>query len=254
MNLFDLSGKVAVVTGGNSGIGRGMAMGLAEAGATVVIAARDDEKSQRVAAEIEAASGRALPVHVDVTDAVAISKMVDQVLSELGRIDILINNAGTNIRQLPQDTEIEAWRTVIETNLTSALLCSQAVYPAMKAAGGGKIINNGSMASIFGFAQGVAYAAAKGGVVQLTKSLAVAWAEDNIQVNCLLPGWVDTPLTIGARRDIPGLHDKVVARCPAGRWGTTEDFAGIAVFLAGAGSDYITGTAIPVDGGYSCAI
>jgi 2-deoxy-D-gluconate 3-dehydrogenase len=140
---------------------------------------------------------------------------------------------------------------VIQTNLTSAFLCSQAVYPAMKAAGGGKIINIGSMMSIFGASFAPAYAASKGGIVQFTRSCAVAWAADNIQANAVLPGWIDTDLTKRARNEIDGLHDRVLARTPAARWGAIGDFAGIAVFLASPASDFVTGTAIPVDGGYS---
>ena len=254
MQQFDLSNKVAIITGANSGIGRGMADGLAQAGATVVIAARTQEKSAQAVREIEAAGGRAQAVETDVTAPADIERMVTRVLSDRGRIDILVNNAGTNVREMPEDVALETWRMILDTNLTSTMLCSQAVYPAMKDGGGGKIITNGSMAAIFGFAQATAYGASKGGVVQVTKSLAVAWAKDNIQVNCILPGWVDTPLTVVARRDIPGLYDKVLARCPAGRWGKIDDFAGIAVFLASNASDYVTGTAIAVDGGYSAAI
>jgi 2-deoxy-D-gluconate 3-dehydrogenase len=140
---------------------------------------------------------------------------------------------------------------VLDTNLTGALFCAQAAYPAMKQAGAGKIINIGSMYSIFGTSYGAAYAASKGALVQLTKSLAIAWANDNIQVNAVLPGWIDTELTRGARRHVAELHDRVLARTPAGRWGVPEDLAGIAVFLAAPASDFVTGAAIPVDGGYS---
>ncbi len=171
--------------------------------------------------------------------------MVERVTSELGRIDILVNNAGINIRKPPHALEIEEWDSVIHTNLTSAFLCSQAVYPAMKAAGGGKIINIGSMMSIFGASFAPAYAASKGGIVQFTRSCACAWAADNIQANAVLPGWIDTDLTKGARQQIDGLHDKVLARTPAARWGAIADFAGIAVFLSSAASDFVTGTAIP---------
>lgn len=143
------------------------------------------------------------------------------------------------------------WHTVLETNLTSAFVCSQAAYPEMKRVGGGKIINIGSMMSIFGASFATPYAASKGGIVQMTKALATAWAKENIQVNAVLPGWIDTELTRGARRDVPGLHERVLERTPAGRWGDTKDFAGIAVFLSSSASDFITGTAIPVDGGYS---
>jgi 2-deoxy-D-gluconate 3-dehydrogenase len=143
------------------------------------------------------------------------------------------------------------WRQVLDTNLTSAFLMSRAAYPIMKAQGGGKIINIGSMMSIFGASFTPAYAASKGGIVQLTKALASAWARDNIQVNAVLPGWIDTELTIEARRQVAGLHERVLARTPADRWGVIDDMAGIAVFLASAASDFVTGTAIPVDGGYS---
>jgi 2-deoxy-D-gluconate 3-dehydrogenase len=251
MKRFDLSGKVAIVTGGNGGIGLGMARGLAQAGAAVAIAARNAAKSAQAVKELEALGGRALAVQVDVADEASVHAMVRTVAEKLGRLDILVNNAGTNIRKPPQDLSAADWHAVMDTNLTSAFLCCKAAYPEMKKAGAGKILNNGSMMSIFGGSLQSAYAASKGGMVQLTKSLAVAWAKDNIQVNCFLPGWVDTELTQGARKAIPGLNEKVLARCPAGRWGSGEDFAGIAVFLAGPASDFITGTAIPVDGGYS---
>ncbi len=172
-------------------------------------------------------------------------------MRELGRIDILVNNAGINIRKAPQALDIAEWDSVIKTNLTSAFLCSQAVYPAMKAAGGGKIINIGSMMSIFGASFAPAYAASKGGIVQFTRSCACAWAADNIQANAVLPGWIDTELTRRAREQIDGLHDRVLARTPTARWGASTDFAGIAVFLASRASDFVTGTAIPVDGGFS---
>jgi 2-deoxy-D-gluconate 3-dehydrogenase len=139
----------------------------------------------------------------------------------------------------------------MDTNLTGAFLCAQAAYPAMKQAGGGKIINIGSMMSLFGAPYATPYAASKGGIVQMTKALATAWATDNIQVNAVLPGWIDTDLTRRARQEVPGLHERVLARTPAGRWGTPEDHAGIAVFLASPAAGFITGTAIPVDGGFS---
>jgi 2-deoxy-D-gluconate 3-dehydrogenase len=177
--------------------------------------------------------------------------MVKTVASKLGRIDILVNNAGMNVRKQPEDLALTEWHQVIDTNLTSAFICSQAVYPEMKKIGGGKILNNGSMASIFGLPFAPAYSASKGGMVQLTRSLATAWAKDNIQVNCFLPGWIDTELTQGARQQVPGLHERVLARTPTARWGHIDDFAGIAVFLASPASDFVTGTAIPVDGGFS---
>jgi 2-dehydro-3-deoxy-D-gluconate 5-dehydrogenase len=249
--LFDLGGKVAIVTGGNGGIGLGMARGLAEAGADVVIVGRNEAKSLAAVDDIKQRGARAISVVADVTDKATVAEMAELVRRELGRIDILVNNAGINIRKPPHALEIEEWDSVIKTNLTSAFLCSQAVYPAMKAAGGGKIINIGSMMSIFGASFTPAYAASKGGIVQFTRSCACAWAADNIQANAVLPGWIDTDLTKRARAEIEGLHDKVLARTPAARWGAIADFAGVAVFLASSASDFLTGTAIPVDGGFS---
>jgi len=249
--LFDLTGKVAIVTGGNGGIGLGMARGLAEAGADIAVVGRDEAKSIAAVADLKQFGVKAISVTCDVTDKSAVTDMVARTVRELGRIDILVNNAGINIRKPPQALDLEEWDSVIRTNLTSAFLCSQAVYPAMKQAGGGKIINIGSMMSIFGASFAPAYAASKGGIVQFTRSCAVAWAADNIQANAVLPGWIDTDLTKRAREQIDGLHDRVLARTPAARWGETADFAGVAVFLSSAASDFVTGTAIPVDGGFS---
>jgi 2-dehydro-3-deoxy-D-gluconate 5-dehydrogenase len=248
---FDLRGKVAIVTGGNGGIGLGMARGLAEAGADIAIVGRNEAKSMAAAADLARSGVKAISVVADVTDTSAVAAMVERTARELGRIDILVNNAGINIRKAPHALSLEEWDSVIKTNLTSAFLCSQAAYPAMKASGGGKVINIGSMMSIFGASFAPAYAASKGGIVQFTRSCAVAWAPDNIQVNAVLPGWIDTELTQRAREQIDGLHDKVLARTPAARWGAIGDFAGIAVFLSSAASNFVTGTAIPVDGGFS---
>jgi 2-deoxy-D-gluconate 3-dehydrogenase len=249
--MFDLKGRVAVVTGGNGGIGLGMAKGLASAGARVAIAARNQEKSRAAVEELTRLGGEAIAVTVDVADEASVEAAVRSVLDRLGRLDILVNNAGMNIRKPPQEYTLVEWRSVLDTNLTSVFLCSRAAYPVMKAAGGGKIINIGSMMSIFGASFAAAYAASKGGIVQLTKALASAWARDNIQVNAVLPGWIDTELTRNARRQVEGLHESVLRRTPAGRWGGMDDMAGVAVFLAAPASDFVTGTAIPVDGGYA---
>jgi 2-deoxy-D-gluconate 3-dehydrogenase len=249
--MFDLKGKVAIVTGGNGGIGLGMARGLAKAGARVVIAARNKEKSSAAVRELQALGAGALAVGVDVTQEKSVDAMVGETVKQCGGLDILVNNAGINIRKPAQDLSLEEWRQVLDTNLTSAFLCSRSAYPHMKRGGAGKIINIGSMLSIFGAAFAPAYGASKGGIVQLTKSLATAWARDNIQVNAVLPGWVDTDLTREARKVIQGLNERVLAGTPAGRWGGIDDFGGIAVFLASSASDFLTGTAIPLDGGYS---
>ncbi len=251
MGPFDLGGRVAVVTGGNGGIGLGMARGLARAGASVAVAARNRDKSRRAVAELEGLGAAAAAFEADVADEAAVAGLVRAVIARFGRVDVLVNNAGINIRKPLQDLALDEWRRVLDTNLTSAFLVSRAVYPLMKAQGGGKIINIGSMMSIFGTAFVPAYGASKGGIVQLTRALAAGWARDNIQVNAVLPGWIDTDLTAEARAQIPGLNENVLARTPARRWGTIEDMAGIAVFLSSPASDFVTGTAIPVDGGYS---
>ena len=246
MDLFDLKGKAALVTGGNGGIGLGMAGGLARAGAKVAIAGRDAAKNAKAAKEIGA-----IVVAADITDEKACRGMLDEAARRLGRLDILVNNAGINVRKTPQEYTLEEWKLVLDTNLTSAFVASQAAYLHMRRAGAGKIINIGSMMSIFGASFVAPYGASKGGIVQLTRALACAWARDNIQVNAVLPGWIDTNLTRRAREEVKGLHERVIARTPAGRWGEPDDMGGIAVFLASRASDFVTGTAIPVDGGYS---
>ena len=247
MNLFDLRGKAALVTGGNGGIGLGMAQGLAAAGARVAIAGRDPEKNSQA---LKAVSG-AIALQADVRDEKSCRAMVEDAAKRLGRLDILVNNAGINVRKQPQEYSIEEWKLVMDTNLTSAFVASQTAYAHMKNASGGKIVNIGSMMSIFGASFTTPYAASKGGIVQMTRALATAWARDNIQVNAVLPGWINTALTRGAREQVKGLNENVLRRTPAGRWGEPQDLAGIAIFLCSPASDFITGTAIPVDGGYS---
>jgi len=251
MKLFDLTGRVAIVTGGNGGIGLGMARGLAEAGAAVAVAGRDQAKNAAAVDALRGVGAEAIAIEGDLADPAASGAIVAAAVARFGRLDILVNNAGINIRKQPQDYALAEWNQILATNLTSAFLCAQASYPEMRKAGGGKIVNIGSMMSIFGASFTTAYAASKGGIVQMTKSLATAWAKDNIQVNAVLPGWIDTALTRRAREQVEGLHERVLARTPAGRWGLPEDHAGIAVFLASRASDFVTGTAIPVDGGYS---
>src|SRR5262245_44378535 len=251
MNLFDLSGRIAIVTGGNGGIGLGMAEGLASAGAIVVLAGRNVKKGDAAVQRIAQAGGKAEFAKVDVTSEASCRALIDAAAALHGGLNILVNNAGTNIRKTPEKLSATEWHTVIDTNLTSAFICTHAAYAHMKKAGRGKIINIGSMMSIFGTGFAPAYAASKGGIVQFTRACATAWAKENIQVNAVLPGWIDTDLTRDARREVAGLNQQVLARTPAGRWGDPRDFAGIAVFLASAASDFVTGAAIPVDGGYS---
>ena len=251
MKLFDLSGRVALVTGGNGGIGLGMAEGLAEAGAAVMVAGRNKMKNESAVAALQKLGAKAAAIEVDVTREADCRAMVDATVAKFGGLHILVNNAGTNIRKQPEEVSLAEWRTVMDTNLTSAFMASQAAFPAMTKAGFGKIISIGSMMSIFAAPFSPAYGASKGGIVQFTKSLATAWAKHNIQANAVLPGWIDTELTRGARKQVEGLHERVLARTPAARWGDIRDFAGTAVFLASAASDFVTGAVIAVDGGYS---
>jgi 2-deoxy-D-gluconate 3-dehydrogenase len=249
--MFDLTDKIALVTGGNGGIGLGMARGIGQAGATVIIVGRNAEKSAAALRELQSLGVRAQALPADVTDEAAVQRLFAEVENRHGRLDILVNNAGSTVRKPPQDFTLQEWNAVMDVNLTSAFLCSRAAYPLMMKAGGGKVINIGSIMSIFGAPYAPAYCASKGGIVQFTRSLATAWAKDRIQANTVLPGWIDTELTLGARAQVPGLNERILARTPAGRWGQPQDLAGIAVFLASAASDFVTGTAIPVDGGYS---
>jgi 2-deoxy-D-gluconate 3-dehydrogenase len=250
--IFDLTGRVALVTGGNGGIGLGMAEGLADAGARLVISGRRQDKARAALARLKALSGEPLFIDADIgAGASACDALVSEALEKCGRIDILVNNAGMNIRKRPEALTPDDWHSILDVNLTSAFLCAQAVYPAMARQGGGKIINVASIYAQFGAPHVAAYSASKGGMVQLTMSLATAWAAQNIQVNAVLPGWIDTELTTAAREEVPDLHAAVLARTPAGRWGTPADLAGVAVFLAAPASDFVTGAALLVDGGYS---
>ena len=250
-NPFDLTGKVAVVTGGNGGLGLGIAMGLAEAGANIVIAARSVEKTAQALENIRALGVEAHGITVDVTQEPAIQRMVTNTMDHMGSLDILVNNSGIAIRGLPEDLTGVQWDSVLDVNLRSAFLASREAYTQMCRTGGGKIINVGSMYSIFGSDWGAPYAASKGGLVQLTKSLAVAWAKDNIQVNAILPGWFLSDLTRGIPEADPSRYDNINLRIPTGRWGEPSELGGAAVFLSSSASDYVTGSTLAVDGGYS---
>lgn len=251
--LFDLTGKVAVVTGGNGGIGLGIATGLAGAGANIVIAARSVEKTAQALENIRALGVEAHGITVDVTQEPAIQRIVTSTIDHMGRLDILVNNSGIAVRAQPQELTAAQWDSVVDVNLRAAFLASKAAYAQMVKAGGGKVINVGSMYSIFGSDWGAPYAASKGGLVQLTKSLAVAWAKDNIQVNAVLPGWIVTDLTRGIQDADPNRYDNISRRIPTGRWGEPSELAGAAVFLASTASDYVTGATLAIDGGYSSA-
>jgi 2-dehydro-3-deoxy-D-gluconate 5-dehydrogenase len=248
--LFDLTGQVAVVTGGNGGIGRGIALGLAEAGAAVAIFGRNDEKNKQVLSELQATGVPSIAVKVDVTDRAGLEPALRQVQSELGRISILVNNAGNVslsggiLNEKPED-----WDNVIETQLNAVFLLSKLAAKSMLAQKSGKIINIGSMYSFFGSGLIPSYSAAKGAIIQLTKSMAIELAPHNIQVNAIAPGWIETEMTAPVKT-MP-LNDEILARTPAGRWGRAEEIAGTAVYLASQASGFVTGTTVRVDGGYA---
>jgi len=250
-NLFDLHGKTALITGGNGGIGLGIAKGFAQSGANVAIAGRNTVKTEEVVANLSEQNTSAIGIEVDVADEKSVDNMITNTLENFGQIDILVNNAGIGIRNLPHEYNLEDWNKVIDINLTGAFLCSKAVYPNMKTRGSGKIINIGSMTSIFGLDWAIAYASSKGGIVQLTKTLAVSWAKDGIQANSILPGWIHTDLTQGIKDNYKDRYNHILSRIPENRWGEPADLSGTAIFLASDASNYVTGVSIPVDGGYT---
>ncbi len=250
---MSLKGKVAVVTGGNGGIGLGFATGLAQAGADIAIWARNIEKSEAVVKKLKSLGVNAKAFNVDVADKNQINNGMIDTEKEFGGVDILVANAGINIRKAPENYLPDEVDQIIKVNLTGVFDCCQAVYPSMKKRGGGKIITIGSLTSVFGFGIAPIYSATKGAVVQLTMSLANAWGRDNIQVNSVLPGWIKTELT-EQTRSLPDFVNRVLDRTPAGRWGEPTDFAGIAKFLGSSDSDFITGVAIPVDGGFTSTL
>jgi len=251
--LFDLSGRVAIVTGGNGGIGRGIALGFAQAGAAVAIFGRNEDKNAKVLAELNEAGADATAVTIDLTDRASLEPAVRHVEAELGPTDILVNNAGIVSLSggILQETP-ESWDEVLETQLTSVFLLSKLAAASMAARKRGKIINIGSMYSYFGSGIIPSYSAAKGAIIQLTKSMAIELAPHGIQVNAIAPGWIETDMTAPVRSaDLKAMHDEIIARTPAGRWGLPEEMAGPAVFLASSASDFVTGETIRVDGGYA---
>ena len=250
---FDLAGRVALVTGGNRGIGRGIALGFAGAGAAVAIFGRNLEKNAEVLAELKAANVGALALAVDVTDRTALEPAFRRVEADLGPVDILVNNAGiANVSGGILQETAESWDTVIETQLNAVFLLSKLAAASMATRKRGKIINLGSIYSYFGAGPVPSYSAAQGAIVQLTKSMAIELAPHGIQVNAIAPGWVETDMTAAVRTDaFKAMNDEILLRTPAGRWGQAEEMAGPAIFLASAASDFVTGETLRVDGGYA---
>ncbi len=247
MNRFSLSERVALVTGGNRGLGCAMALALQEAGSKVVVTGRDRGRNAAVAAEL--IDGDAAVHEVDVRDEAAVERTVAAIVARLGRLDILINNAGMVDDGLTTDISREDWDAVIATDLTGPFLCARHAARAMIAGGeGGKIINIGSIYSLLGTPRYASYAAAKAGLLGLTRGMAIELAPHSIQVNAILPGWFETDMTAGMG---PERRREIVKRTPAGRWGRPDDLGGIAIFLASEASEYLTGASVLVDGGFS---
>jgi gluconate 5-dehydrogenase len=250
--LFDLTGKVAIVTGGGTGLGRQMADALAESGADLVLCARKAERCEQAAGELAQQHGvRALGLGCDVRNPAQIEELVRRTVDELGRVDILVNNSGTSWGASPEDMPLEGWQKVIDVNLTGAFLFAQSVGRVLIEQGeGGKIVNIASVAAFRGAPQeamnSIPYNASKGGIVALTIDLAVKWAPHRINVNAIAPGWFPTDLS-GSTLEAGG--DRLVSRIPLGRYGGPDDLKGAIVFLASAASDYVTGTTLVVDGG-----
>jgi len=244
---------VAIVTGGNGGIGRGIALGFAQAGAAVAIFGRNEEKNAATLAELVATGAPADAVKVDVTDRAALEPAVRRVEAELGPVDILVNNAGiVSLSGGVLEEEPESWDEVIETQLNSVFLLSKFAAASMAQRKRGKIINIGSMYSYFGSGLIPSYSAAKGAIIQLTKSMAIELAPHGIQVNAIAPGWFETDMTAPIRtEEFKAMHDEIISRTPAARWGLPEEIAGPAIFLASQASDFVTGETIRVDGGYA---
>jgi NAD(P)-dependent dehydrogenase (short-subunit alcohol dehydrogenase family) len=249
--LFDLTGRVAIVTGGSIGLGRQMAQGLAEMGANLVLCGRKKENCQRAVEELQKLGVRVLPLGCDVKEPASIQAVVDATVKEFGRIDVLVNNAGTSWGAPVEEMTLEQWNKVIETNLTGTFLFSQAVGKVMILHKKGKIINIASVAGLRGSSpkfSAIGYSTSKGGVILFTKDLARKWGMHNIQVNAIAPGWFPTKMS---EKVIERNKEDLLAEIPLGRLGGPEDLKGAAIFLASDASNFVTGQILAVDGGQS---
>jgi len=248
-HLFDLTGRVALITGGGAGLGRQMAEGLAEMGANLVLCARKQERCEQAAEELRGLGVATLGLGCDVTSPESIQLVVDAVVARFGGIDILINNAGTSWGAPAEEMSLEHWNKVIATNLTGTFLCSQAVGKIMIGQRRGKIINIASIAGMAGSPEAldaIGYSASKGGVITMTRDLARKWAAHGIHVNAIAPGWFPTRMSSAV---IERNREAFLKSIPLGRFGNDHDLKGAAVFLASSASDYVTGQVLIVDGG-----
>ncbi len=245
-----LHGKTAIVTGGSKGIGSAMALGLGHQGADVAIVSRNVTEGEQIAAQIRAMGRQSLAIACDVTNKVSVDAMVQNAMDAFGHIDILINNAGMNIRKPVVEVEESDWDTVMDTNLKGIFLVAQSVGQEMIRQKKGKIINIASIAAAVGLPNLAAYCASKGGIAQLTKVMALEWAEHNIQVNAVAPAYILTPMTQGLLEN-PERLNWILGMTPMGRLGTMEEVAGPVMFLASDWSNYVTGTVLMVDGGWT---
>lgn len=250
MDLFDLSGQVALVTGGSRGLGRAMAGALARAGAGLALCARDPADLASACAELRAAGARAEGFPMDVRDPASVEAAAAAALAALGRVDILVNDAGVNVRRPVLELSVEEWDRVLDTNLRGSFLAARAVVPQMLARGRGKVINVSSILGAVGLPSQLAYASSKGGVVQMTRVMALEWARQGVQVNAIAPTYFETALTEPIRQD-PERNRFVLERTPMGRWGRPEDLDGTVVYLASRASDFVTGQTLYVDGGWT---
>lgn len=250
MDAFDLTGKVALVTGAGRGLGRASAELLARAGADIAAAARSMDELESLVSDVRAIGREASAYRLDVASVPAIQEAVEAVIARHGRIDILVNNAGTNIQQAALDVTEEAWDTVMATNLRGGFFCAQAVGRHMLERGSGKIINMCSTFANLGFYGRASYAASKGGLAQITRVMAIEWASSGVNVNAVGPTATMTQMNEELFRD-PAWQDKVLARIPAGRYAQPEDVASAVLYLASPASDMVHGHMLMVDGGWS---
>ncbi|MBN1126479.1 MAG: glucose 1-dehydrogenase [Sedimentisphaerales bacterium] len=249
--LFALDGSVAFVTGGSKGLGREMALALAQAGADVAIGSRNEEQITQTAQYLAEKTHRTiLPLVLDVTDRDGIEQAIAKTIAQFGKIDILVNNAGVNIREPIEQIEDAHWRKIWETNVTGVLTCCRAVIPYMRKARYGRIINIGSALSLVGMEDRASYCASKGAVLQLTRTLALEVAQDGITVNCICPGPFATEIN-QAVMDDPEKTRTLLGNVPMNRWGRLEEIHAPIVFLAGRAASYITGACLTVDGGWT---